>query len=110
MYWELGNDNLGKLFGYFYSCIALSADPPILKDSIISCVGKVDDWRCLVGDLNGRVFMLFVESEERMNVDKAEVSGLRLELLGEVSMVQTWKSWWRVVSEWGGWEEKWRSQ
>lgn len=75
---------LPPFYFHAFAFSALSADPPILKESIISCVRKVDDWRCLVGDLNGRVFMLFVESEERMNVDKAEVSGLRLELLGEV--------------------------
>ena len=64
----------------------ISVDPPVLTEAIVSCVGKVDDSRCLVGDLHGRLFMLFIEAEERMNEERSEVTGLRLELLGEVCM------------------------
>ena len=62
-----------------------SIDPPALKQGMVSCVGKVDDWRCLLGDVHGNLYMLFVEKLERMNEDGPVVSGLRLELLGEVS-------------------------
>lgn len=72
---------------YYNNEEKFSIDPPVLKDAIVSCVGKVDEWRCLVGDLNGQLFMLFVEAEERMNVERSEVTGLRLEVLGEVGTV-----------------------
>lgn len=65
---------------------SFSIDPPSLKQSVVTCVGCVDEGRCLLGDLNGKLFMLHVETEERMNEDRSMVSGLRLELLGEVRM------------------------
>lgn len=61
-------------------------DPPALKQCIITCVGKVDDCRCLLGDAHGNLYMLFVEKVEKMNEDKPSVSGLKLELLGEVGI------------------------
>lgn len=67
-----------------------SIDPPCLKDAMVSCVGMVDDSRCLLGDIYGKLFMLFVEKEERMEEDaRAGVTGLRLETLGEVLYVCT---------------------
>ena len=54
---------------------------------MVSCVGLVDDSRCLLGDVYGKLFMLFVEKEERMGEEeRAVVTGLRLEVLGEVSV------------------------
>ena len=62
----------------------LSIDPPGLKEAVVSCIGRVDDSRCLIGDSQGKLFMLFVESEEKMDSEGFEVTGLRVELLGEV--------------------------
>lgn len=65
----------------------LSIDPPCLKQSIVSCVGKVDDTRCLIGDVGGKLYMLFVETEERMNENGAVPVDLKLEVLGEVKII-----------------------
>ena len=61
-----------------------SIDPVCLKESVVSCFGRVDDARVLLGDLHGQLMMLFVEQEERMEEDRAVVTALRLETLGEV--------------------------
>ncbi len=62
----------------------LSLDPPGLKQSIVSCVGRVDESRCLLGDVSGKLYMLFVESEEKMDEEESVASALRMEVLGEV--------------------------
>ena len=79
----LGDETLS----YYNKEEKLSIDPPVLKQNLVSCVGKVDDWRCLLGDVQGNLYMLFVEKVEKMNEDKPMVNGLRLELLGEVGCV-----------------------
>ena len=56
-----------------------------LKESIVSCVGMVDGSRYLVGDANGRLLMLFVDTEEKMDA-VLQVSGMKLEILGDVSV------------------------
>ncbi|KAL5503313.1 hypothetical protein EMCRGX_G010241 [Ephydatia muelleri] len=61
-----------------------SIDPPIIKESIVSCVGMVDRSRYLVGDANGRLLMLFVDSEEKID-GVTQVSSMKLEVLGECS-------------------------
>ena len=54
---------------YMYSVVVCNAHVLILmlivlKDCIISCVGSVDASRCLLGDANGRLLMLFIETEQ----------------------------------------------
>ena len=44
----------------------------------------VDKSRCLLGDANGHLLMLFVESESRMVEECECVTGMKLEVLGEV--------------------------
>ena len=53
----------------------------------MSCIGEVDGSRCLLGDMNGRLLMLFIESEQPMDSEGPTVARLRLELLGEVGML-----------------------
>ena len=60
----------------------------------MTCISKVDDSRCLLGDANGRLHMLFLEMEEKMDAEATTVAtetkqafgvaNLKLELLGEV--------------------------
>ena len=58
----------------------------ILQQSTVTCCGKVDSngSRYLLGDMAGRLFMLLLEKEEKMDGTVA-VKDLKLELLGEVS-------------------------
>ncbi len=58
--------------------------PPTLQDSIISCVGCIDKSRYLLGDMNGRLLMLFIEVEEKMDREDSVVTSMRVEVLGEV--------------------------
>ena len=69
---------------YYNKEIKLSIDPPSLKQSVVSCVGRVDDWRCLLGDVTGKLYMLFVEVAEKMDDEALVATSLRLEILGEV--------------------------
>ncbi len=74
----------------------MSIDPQCMQEMIVTCVSKVDNYRCLLGGSNGKVHMLFLETEEKMEECEAarslepakrqmvSVSNLRLELLGEV--------------------------
>ena len=57
----------------------------LLQQSTITCCGKVDanGSRYLLGDMNGRLFMLLLEKEERMD-GSAVIKDLKVELLGEV--------------------------
>ena len=58
----------------------------ILQQSLISCYGKVDanGQRYLLGDMAGRLFMLLLEKEERMD-GTATIRDLKVEVLGEVT-------------------------
>ncbi|XP_064600976.1 DNA damage-binding protein 1-like [Liolophura sinensis] len=58
--------------------------PPAIKQSTITCFGKVDPngSRYLLGDMVGRLFMLLLEKEEKMD-GTFVVKNLKLELLGE---------------------------
>ena len=57
----------------------------------MTCISKVDDSRCLLGDANGRLHMLFLEME-KMDAEATTVAtetkqafgvaNLKLELLG----------------------------
>ena len=62
----------------------LSASIPPSQESIISCVGQIDASRYLLGDANGRLLMLFVDSEEKMDAEETVVTSMRIEVLGEV--------------------------
>lgn len=56
------------------------------QQSTLTCHGKVDanGSRYLLGDLMGRLFMLLLEKEEKMD-GTVTVKDLKVELLGEVS-------------------------
>lgn len=56
-------------------CIPVA--PPIIKQSTINCYGAVGDdgSRYLLGDLGGRLFMLLLDCEEKMD-GAATVRGL----------------------------------
>ena len=52
---------------------------------MIQCYGRVDSHRYLVGDTIGKVFMLYLQCEEKMSELVEEVvTDLKLQLLGEV--------------------------
>ena len=55
------------------------------QESIITCVGQIDHSRCILGDQNGRILMLFVESEQKMDAERSTVSNLKLQIVGEVT-------------------------
>lgn len=61
-----------------------------LQQSTITCYGKIDTngSRYLLGDMNGRLFMLLLERQELMD-GNIEVKDLKLELLGEVHVERT---------------------
>jgi len=77
----------------------VSIDPQCMQEMVVTCLSLVDNFRCLVGDSNGQLHMLFLETEENMDADTTRVAALepssssssssmvtslRLELLGEV--------------------------
>lgn len=57
-----------------------------LKESIISCVGSVDRSRYLLGDQRGRLLMLFLEFQDNAESALGSLTGMKLEVLGEVSL------------------------
>ena len=61
------------------------------QQSTVTCYGKVDSngSRYLLGDMAGRLFMLLLEREEKMDSPPV-VKDLKVELLGEVSMLTLW--------------------
>ena len=61
----------------------------MFQQSTITCCGKVDanGSRYLLGDMNGRLFMLLLEKEERMD-GSASIKDLKVELLGEVLFIE----------------------
>ena len=58
-----------------------------LQQSTLTCYGKVDanGSRYLLGDMMGRLFMLMLEKEEKMD-SSVTVKDLKVELLGEVRL------------------------
>ena len=66
----------------------LAIAPPMIKQSTVTCYGKVDanGSRYLLGDMAGRLFMLLLEREEKMD-GNVIVKDLKVELLGEVSIL-----------------------
>ncbi|XP_014225976.1 DNA damage-binding protein 1 [Trichogramma pretiosum] len=67
--------------------IFVSVIPPIIKQSTITCYAKVDNQgqRYLLGDMAGRLFMLFLEHDKRSD-GTPYVKDLKVEFLGEVSI------------------------
>lgn len=67
--------------------VYIAVAPPVIKQSTIVCFGHVDKngWRYLLGDLAGRLFMLLLETEEKMD-GSTVVKDIRVELLGDISI------------------------
>eukprot|EP00111_Clytia_hemisphaerica_P011207 TCONS_00032834-protein len=65
----------------------LSVAPPLTKQSVLTCYGKVDDdgLRYLLGDMSGRLFMLYL-ANQTLPDKTVEVKDLKVELLGEISI------------------------
>ncbi|XP_061415888.1 DNA damage-binding protein 1 [Lethenteron reissneri] len=63
--------------------------PPAIKQSTIVCQNRVDanGSRYLLGDMEGRLFMLLLERDELMD-GTATVRDLRVEMLGETSIAE----------------------
>lgn len=63
--------------------------PPAIKQSTLTCYGKVDanGSRYLLGDMMGRLFMLMLEKEEKMD-STVTVKDLKVELLGETTIAE----------------------
>lgn len=59
------------------------------QQSTLTCYGKVDanGSRYLLGDMMGRLFMLMLEKEEKMD-STVTVKDLKVELLGEVRVLR----------------------
>lgn len=55
------------------------------QDLVIQCYGRVDSHRYMVGDTTGKLFMLYLQCDEKMGDFPIEiVTDLKLQLLGEV--------------------------
>ena len=80
----IGQESITYHNGDKYLAIA----PPIIKQSTIVCHNRVDPngSRYLLGDMEGRLFMLLLEKEEQMD-GTVTLKDLRVELLGEVGLV-----------------------
>uniref|UniRef100_A0A8C4R1E9 DNA damage-binding protein 1 n=1 Tax=Eptatretus burgeri TaxID=7764 RepID=A0A8C4R1E9_EPTBU len=81
----IGQESITYHNGDKYLAIA----PPVIKQSMVVCQNRVDGngSRYLLGDMEGRLFMLLLEKEELMDGSMA-VKDLRVELLGETSIAE----------------------
>ncbi|KAM4617194.1 DNA damage-binding protein 1 [Discoglossus pictus] len=81
----IGQESITYHNGDKYLAIA----PPIIKQSTIVCHNRVDvnGSRYLLGDMEGRLFMLLLEKEEQMD-GTVTLKDLRVELLGETSIAE----------------------
>ncbi|KAJ6654120.1 hypothetical protein lerEdw1_007388 [Lerista edwardsae] len=81
----IGQESITYHNGDKYLAIA----PPIIKQSTIVCHNRVDPngSRYLLGDMEGRLFMLLLEKEEQMD-GGVSLKDLRVELLGETSIAE----------------------
>ncbi|KAI5740244.1 hypothetical protein M8J76_002026 [Diaphorina citri] len=79
----IGQESILYHSGKSYVAVA----PQIIKSSTIVCYAKVDanGERYLLGDLAGRLFMLLLEKEEKMD-GTFSVKEPKVELLGEISI------------------------
>ncbi|XDV29831.1 hypothetical protein PO909_032866 [Leuciscus waleckii] len=82
----IGQESITYHNGDKYFAIA----PPTIKQSTIVCHNRVDPngSRFLLGDMEGRLFMLLLEKEELMD-GAVVLKDLRVELLGEVTHTLT---------------------
>ncbi|ESN93168.1 hypothetical protein HELRODRAFT_187538 [Helobdella robusta] len=62
----------------------VAVSPPLIRQSMITCYGKVgmDGLRYLLGDMDGRIFMLLLEVE----ASSSSIRDIKVELLGEASV------------------------
>lgn len=69
----------------FTKCVVYICMVLIFQQSTLTCYGKVDanGSRYLLGDMNGRLFLLLLEKEEKMD-NTVVVKDLKVEFLGEV--------------------------
>lgn len=67
----------------------LPVAPPAIKQSSLTCYGKVDanGSRYLLGDMSGRLFCLLLEKEEKMD-STVVVKDIKVELLGETTIAE----------------------
>ncbi|KAJ8344225.1 hypothetical protein SKAU_G00315540 [Synaphobranchus kaupii] len=81
----IGQESITYHNGDKYLAIA----PPTIKQSTIVCHNRVDPngSRYLLGDMEGRLFMLLLEKEELMD-GAVVLKDLRVELLGETSIAE----------------------
>ncbi|KAG1938623.1 DNA damage-binding protein [Pimephales promelas] len=81
----IGQESITYHNGDKYFAIA----PPTIKQSTIVCHNRVDPngSRFLLGDMEGRLFMLLLEKEELMD-GAVVLKDLRVELLGETSIAE----------------------
>lgn len=77
----IGQESIVYHDGQSYVAVA----PPQIKTSAISCYCRVDarGLRYLLGDMGGRLFMLFLEIQDKGDGNNA-VKDLKVELLGEI--------------------------
>ncbi|XP_041365594.1 DNA damage-binding protein 1-like isoform X2 [Gigantopelta aegis] len=63
--------------------------PPAIKQNALTCYGKVDanGSRFLLGDMAGRLFMLLLEKEEKMD-GSVTVKDLKVEYLGDTTIAE----------------------
>lgn len=88
----MDSDFLGKNSKLFreQSSVVLNNAFSVKQQSTIVCHNRVDPngSRYLLGDMEGRLFMLLLEKEEQMD-GGVSLKDLRVELLGEVSEVSS---------------------
>lgn len=79
----IGMESIVYHDGINYTAVA----PPIIKQSTINCYARVDSKgsRYLLGNMNGHLFMLFLETRENSK-GQLYVKDLKVELLGETSI------------------------
>ncbi|XP_074660868.1 DNA damage-binding protein 1-like [Tubulanus polymorphus] len=81
----IGQESITYHKGDHYLAIA----PPIIKQSTITCYGKVDanGFRYLLGDMAGRLYMLLLDKEDKMDGEMV-VKDLQVEHLGETTIAE----------------------
>ncbi|KAF8774370.1 DNA damage-binding protein 1 like protein [Argiope bruennichi] len=72
---------------YYHGEKHIAIAPPLIKQSVINCYCKVDEngSRYLLGNMYGRLFMLLLEKEEKMD-GRVIVRDLKFEFLGEITI------------------------
>ena len=82
----IGSESITYHNGTMYHAIA----PANLQESSIVAYARVDPngSRYLLGDMAGHLFMLLLEKEEKMD-GTSQIKDLKLELLGETTIVET---------------------